>query len=226
MALAIPFLAGCQSPAVHSSGRATLLTAAEMDRVTASSAGAANQLEARALPPNAQALAIGATLAVSADGPVAGPPFLALLSPNYSGSRGSALATSGQSAETAGSNTSTISLPDSGVRIDAAVASTATGAPTSRAQTSLQFDGISIDRVDLVFGTAISSACCAPVLGAQASADGGGGPYAQELQGFPVSTIPGQVQGRVDIAAAASAVPLVNAGQIMALAAPHGVPAP
>ena len=87
---------------------------------------------------------------------------------------------------------------------------------------SLQFYGLSIGHVDLAFGTATAAACCAPVLAAQVTANGGaGGPYSQEIKAFPLSATPGQIQSRADIAVISSSLPLLNAGQMMSLS-PRG----
>jgi len=206
--------------------KARLLTPAEMDRVTvgAVSAVAKNQVEAQALGAGAaQTTASASTLASSA-GPVAGAPF-AYLSSNYSSSQATASAIGGQLAESSGSSHISVAA-NGGAQIDAAGTAIAAGGERSQAQVSLQFSGLSIGHVDLAFGTATAAACCAPVLAAQVTANGrAGGPYSQEAQAFPLSTIPGQVQSRADIAVVSSSLPIVNAGQMMSVS-PRGPPFP
>lgn len=206
--------------------KARLLTPAEMDQVTvgAVSAVAENQVEAQALGAGAAQTTTSASTLASSTGPVAGAPF-AYLSSNYSSSQATASAIGGQLAETSGSSHISVAA-NGGAQIDAAGTAIAAGGERSQAQVSLQFYGLSIGHVDLAFGTATAAACCAPLLAAQVTANGrAGGPYSQEAQAFPLSTIPGQVQSRADIAVVSSSLPIVNAGQMMSLS-PRGSPFP
>ena len=206
--------------------KARLLTPAEMDRVTvgADSAVAENQVEAQALGAGAAKTTASASTLASSTGPVAGAPF-AYLNSNYSSSQATASAIGGQLAESSGSSHISVAA-NGGAQIDAAGTAIAAGGERSQAQVSLQFYGLSIGHVDLAFGTATAAACCAPLLAAQVTANGwAGGPYSQEAQAFPLSTIPGQVQSRADIAIVSSSLPIVNAGQMMSLS-PRGPPFP
>jgi hypothetical protein len=206
--------------------KARLLTPAEMDRVTvgAVSAVAENQVKAQALGAGAAQTTASASTRASSTGPVAGAPF-AYLSSNYSSSQATASAIGRQLAESSGSSHISVAAT-SGVQINAAGTSIAAGGERSQAQVSLQFYGLSIGHVDLAFGTATAAACCAPLLAAQVTANGrAGGSYSQEAQAFPLSTIPGQVQSRADIAVVSSSLPIVNAGQMMSLS-PRGPPFP
>jgi hypothetical protein len=208
--------------------KAKLLTAAEMDRVTVGArVSVENEVEAQALAAGAgaaQTTASASTLAVSGSSPVAGPPF-AYFSSNYSNSQATTAAIGGQLAEISGSSHISVAA-NGGARIDAAGTALAAGGDRSQAQVSLQFYGLSIGHVDLAFGTVVAAACCAPVLAAQVTANGGaGGRYSQELQAFPLSATPGQVQSRTDIAVVSSSLPLVSAGQMMSLS-PRASPFP
>jgi hypothetical protein len=206
--------------------KARLLTPAEMDRVTvgADTAVAENQVEAQALGAGAAQTTASASTLASSTGPVAGAPF-AYLNSNYSSSQATASAIGGQLAESSGSSHISVAA-NGGAQIDAAGTAIAAGGERSQAQVSLQFYGLSIGHVDLAFGTATAAACCAPLLAAQVTANGwAGGPYSQEAQAFPLSTIPGQVQSRADIAIVSSSLPIVNAGQMMSLS-PRGPPFP
>ena len=200
--------------------KARLLTPAEMDRVTVGSAVAENQVEAQALGAGAAKTTASASTLASSTGPVAGAPF-AYLNSNYSSSQATASAIGGQLAESSGSSHISVAA-NGGAQIDAAGTAIAAGGERSQAQVSLQFYGLSIGHVDLAFGTATAAACCAPLLAAQVTANGwAGGPYSQEAQAFPLSTIPGQVQSRADIAIVSSSLPIVNTGQMMSLS-PRG----
>jgi hypothetical protein len=218
--LAIPMLAGCEAIAVPSSGGTRLLTAAEMDQVTVGSAGAAIDVAARALPPATSAATLANTLAVSGSSPAGGQPSL-----NYSDSQLAASATSGQLAGVNGSTHTSVSSANGGASIDATGAGTAAGGPASHAQLSMQFFGFSTSRADLVFGTAVAGACCAPVVGAQVMANGAaGGPYSMQLQGYTRSDTAGQAQSKVDIAVASSATPIAPPGQTIGLLTGRGSP--
>lgn len=210
--------------------RTKLLTAPEMERVTAGgvSVVAENQVEAQALAPGAglaQTTTSTRTLAVSNSSPVPGLPF-ADLSSNYSNSQATASAVGRQLAEASGSSHTSVIAKGGGAQIDAAGAASAIGGDQSQAQLSLQFYGLSIGHVDLAFGTVAATSCCAPVLTAQVTADGvAGGGYSQTIRASPVSTIPGQVQSRVDIAVVSSSLPLLDAGHVMSFG-PRGFPSP
>jgi hypothetical protein len=205
--------------------KARLLTAAEMDRVIVGEVGAVamNQVEAHALPPRAQTAGLASTMAISSRSPIAGPPF-AYLSSNYSSSQAMASAISGEFAEASGSSHISVAA-DGGARIDAAGSAVAVGGEASHAQMSVRFYGLSVGHVDFVFGTVTAAACCAPVLAAQVTANGGaGGLYSQEMRAFPLSAIPGQVESRADIAVASSSLPLMAPGQFMSLFNPRSLP--
>jgi len=217
MGLAIPMLAGCAATPSHSSRGPTLLTATEMDRVTVGAVGAIAESEivAHALPPAAQAAGSADTLAVSSNGPIAGAPFLSHLSSNYSAAEATASAFSGQLAETSGSSHIFVSGASSWAWGDAAGVTIAAGGAVNQARISLQLNGFSIGPVTVFLGSAVAAACCAAMLQAQVTADGGGGPFSKELIGNPVSAIPGQLQSRLDIAVVASSLPLLDPGQMM-----------
>jgi hypothetical protein len=219
--LAIPILAGCEANTVQLSRGTRLLTAGEMDRLTAGSADAAIDIAALALPPDPQTSTSASTLAISGSTPVASPPF-GVLSLNSSTVEGVASATSGQFAGVNGASHLSIAGVSDGASIDATGASSAAGAETSQAQLSMKFYGFTIGRVDLALGTAIATACCAPAVDAQVAANrGAGGPYSIGLQGYSLSDTPGQAQSRVDIAVASSRLPLVDQGQVMGLLTPN-----
>ena len=97
----------------------------------------------------------------------------------------------------------------------------AAGSGSSASQINMQFYGLSIGRtVDLVFGTAVASACCAPVRRAQTTADGSGGRYSRSIAAFPVTVVPGQLRSRIDMSLVASLLPVLDAGQVSAQIGP------
>jgi hypothetical protein len=220
--LVIPLavLFGCELSATPGTRGMRVLATTELDRITVGSAGASIDLAAYALPPAAQTVASTNTLAISGSSPVVGPPFLGNLSKNFSTSQGIASASSSQQAQTVGSSHTSVSGTNGGAAIDAVGASLAAG--PGQTELSLQFQGFSTARADLVYGTAIATACCAPGLSAQVAASGeAGGPYSAELQVHPRSDQPGQVQSRVDIAVVSSALPIIDPGQMMSLLTPR-----
>jgi len=108
-----------------------------------------------------------------------------------------------------------------GASIDTESLANAAGSGSSASQINMQFYGLSIGRaVDLVFGTAVASACCAPVRSARTTAEGSGGGYSRSIEAITVAIVPGQVQSRIDISVVASSLPLLDAGQVSALIGP------
>ena len=218
LVIPLAMLFGCELSPVPSTSGMRVLATPELDRITVGSASASIDLAGYALPPAAQTAASTITLAISGSGMAAGPPFLNSLSKNFSTSQGIASATSSQLAQTTGSSHTSVSGTNGGAAIDAVGASLAAGPGLGQTELSLQFQGFSTARADLVYGTAIATACCAPGLSAQVAVGGeAGGPYSAELQAHPRADQPGQVQSRVDIAVTSSAFPIIDPGQMMSL---------
>ena len=218
--LTIAMLAGCETTAIRTSGRARPLTGTEMDQVSAGSASAMSNVDASALGSAPQTATSGSTLASSGN-LVSALPFLGYLTLNYANSQAAASASNALLTEANGSIDVAVDGGGGGASINAASSAIAAGSGTSHAQINMQFYGISIGRgVDLVFGSAVATACCAPILGAQSTADGVGGGYWRKLQASSVSVAPGQVQSRVDISVVSSALPNLDAGLVSALIAP------
>ncbi len=225
LVIPLAMLFGCELSAMPGTSGMRVLATPELDRITAGSASASIDLAAYALPPAAQTVASSSTLAASGSSLAAGPPLLNNLSTNLSTSQGIASASSGQLAQTTGSSHTAVSGTNGGAVIDAAGASLATGPGLGQTGLSLQFQGFSTARVDLVYGTAIATACCAAGLSAQVAVTGeAGGPYTAELQAHARSDQPGQVQSRVDMAVISSAFPIIDAGQMMSLLTPRASP--
>jgi hypothetical protein len=223
--LTLAILAGCALNLTPGSSEMRALATAELDRITVGSAGASIELAASALPPAAQTTASTHTLAIAGSGSLAGPPFLGNLSENFSTSQGAASATSGQLAQTSGSSNTSVSGVNGGAAIEATATSLAAGGEMGRTQVNFQFQGFSTARADLVYGTASATACCAPALSAGVTADAqAGGRYSAKLQANYNSGGSDQVQSRVDLAVASSALPIVDPGQIMSLQTPRGSP--
>jgi hypothetical protein len=201
------------------------LTTPELDRITAGTATASVDIAANALPPAARTATSTETIAIAGSNPAATPPFLSMLSTNYSMSQGAGSAASGELAETTGSSRTAVASPNGGAAVDASGASIAAGGGMGQTQLSFQFQGFSTARADLVYGTAVATACCAPASTAQVTVDSQtGGPYSAKLESQPQSAQPGQVQSRVDIVVVSSALPIIDPGQAMVLVTPRGSP--
>jgi hypothetical protein len=223
--LAIPMVSGCAATAVHSSGEYRPLTATEMDQITLGSARAINDAEAHAFGSGSQVFASTSTMVSSGSSTLADASFLNSAGSNFVNSQVNASAGNSQSVEASGSSHVHVDSANGGASIDARGTGSAWGGGTSRAEVSMQFYGVSTNRADLVFGSAAAVSCCAPFAEAQVKiASGAGGQYSRELRGAPVSDIPSQVQSRVDIAVASSALPIVDPGQMSGLLTPRGSP--
>jgi hypothetical protein len=212
-------VAGCGTTAIQGRGVPRLLTGIEMDEVSAGSATAKANTRAVALGIVPQTTAATNTLA-STGIPRSAPPFLNLLTLNYASSQAVATASNAWLTVADGSTNVAVDGGGGGAKIDAATTARAAGSGTSQAQIYLQFYGLSLGRVDLVFGTVIAAACCSPSLRAQTTADGTGGGYWSQLKAYPISVVSGQVQSTVDISVVSSALPILGAGQVSALIAP------
>ena len=216
MVLAMLMVAGCETTTIQRPGGGRILTGFEMDQVTAGSAAVANDAAARAVGSAPQTTAAGTASAYSGHSPIAGIPFL-----NYASSQTMASAKNGEFAQASLSTRVSVESANGGASIDATAAGTAAGGGTSHPQVTTQFYGVSTNRADIVFGSVDAVACCGPFVGAQVDVDSGaGGPYWRELRGAPVSDIPGQVQSRVDIAIASSALPILDPAQVLVARAP------
>lgn len=218
LVLATVVVTGCENVATERPGGVRLLAESEMDTVTAGSALATNQVEADALGYAVQTTAFSSTLADSGGSPIVAPPFVRIL--NYASSQAGASASNGSFAQAGGSSQIQVDA-SGGAWINAAASAANMGSNNGHAEVNIQFVGISIGHVDLVYGSVVATACCGPSGRAQAGAEfGGGGPYTSGLQGMPISDIPGQVQGRIDAAVASSTLPLLDAGQALTVTAP------
>jgi hypothetical protein len=211
LVLAIPLVAGCETTTLRNSGRARILTGAEMDRISAGAAVAVNEATARALGAAPQTAVSATTQTNSGGSPIAGAPFL-----NYATSRAMASAGNGELVQAGVSSQISVDGANGGARIDAAATGAVAGNATSHAQVSTQTYAISTIRADLAFGSVSASACCGSAAEAQVKADSrAGGPYSREIHGAALSDAPGQVQRKVDIAIVSSALPVLDPAQLL-----------
>ncbi len=209
---------GAANP-IQSFGGSRSLTEIEMDQISAGSSDAISNATATAIGPGPQTIALTNTLASSGT-PVSALPFVGLITLHYAMSQAVASASNAPSTQADGSTRTAVNGGGGGAAINSTSSATASGSEASHAQINMEFQGLSIGRVDLVFGTAVATACCAPSIAAHTTADGAGGGYWRQLQASPIPTVPGQVQSRVDISVVSSALPILDAGQVSTLAAP------
>jgi hypothetical protein len=212
-------LSGCETVADSSPGGPRQLSEIEMDQVSVGSALATGVVMASALGLEPQTATSTKTVAISGE-LVSAFPF-SFLTANYAWSQTAAAADNGFLSQANGSTRIGVAGAGGGASIAADSWATAAGSLAGQAQINMQFYGLSIGRVDLVFGTAIAAACCAPGLFAQSIAEGAAGGYWRQLRAFPVSILPGQTQSRVDISVVSSGLPLLDAGQVSAQIAPN-----
>jgi hypothetical protein len=210
--LATTFLAGCQTTVVQHSGGKRILTGSEMDKVTAGSAGAANDATARAVGLDAQTNVLGSASAYSGTGPIAGAPFL-----YYANSAAIASAGSDKLSATGLFSETSVDGRNGG----ASIAATAAGVGTSRAQVTAEFYGISTNRADIVFGSIAAVACCGSGIEAEVNVNSRtGGLYSRELRAMRTSDTPGQVRNTVDVSVVSSTLPILDPAQVFSAGAP------
>jgi hypothetical protein len=219
MIVAAAVLSGCEEAEFQRSGGPTVLTETQMDRVSAGTAAAVSSVQAFAVGAAPQTSASTSTLA-NAGTPMTAQPFLQQSSLNYASVQGTASAANGSLTDANGSTQIGVNGGGGGASIEAATVSMAAGSTSSQTQINMQFYGVSIGHVDLVFGTATAAACCAPTLEAQVTAEGSGGGYLREYKASPITDNPGQVQSRVDISIISSALPILDTGQASVLVGP------
>jgi len=213
--LALTMVGGCDVTAIQQSGGARILTGFEMDQVTAGSAVATNAAAGRGLGYAPDTAVLGTASAYSGNNSIASAPFL-----DYAVSQATASANGSNLAQTSLSSQISVDGVNGGVSIDAR----ASGTGMSQAQVTTQFHGISTNRTDFAFGSVAAVACCGTNAAVQVEVDGtAGGLYSREFRGVPVSSTPGQVQSRVDIAVASSALPLLDPAQMLVADAPARV---
>ncbi|HYZ40328.1 MAG TPA: hypothetical protein VE687_06835 [Stellaceae bacterium] len=186
-----------------------------MDAITAGSAVAGNDSAPRGIGSETHTAALGSTSAYSGVStsaysgisPILGIPFL-----NYGKSEASASASGNELAQTTLSSDVYVDGANGGASITA----TAAGIGTRRAQAIAQFNGISTNRADLVFGSVAAVACCGSASAARVNLDSStGGPYSKELRAMPASKVSGQAESRVDITVVSSALPILDQAEVL-----------
>jgi hypothetical protein len=209
--LALVMVAGCKTATIQSSSESRILTAVEMDQITAGLATARSEATAQSLGSAPRTAVSATTQTYSGSSPIAGASFV-----NYGTSKATAAASNGEFAQAALSSRIAVDGGNGGAWIDADVTGTAAGNGPNRAQVSTQTFGISTTRADLVFGSVAAVACCSSAAAARVKVDGGaGGAYSREYRGTSASDMQGEIQSRVDIAVVSSAQPILDPAQML-----------
>ena len=206
-------VAGCATAPLHSPAGRRLLSSTDMDQISAGSAAALSKADAFALGPAPETMAFATALSSSGYSVLA-QPFASPLSLNYASTQSVASAQGASFARADALSHIAVDGGGGGASITAMSMAMAGGSETSHAQIDMQFYALSIGRVDLTFGSAIATACCAPSLAAQTTADGDGGGYWRQLEASPISNVPGQPQSQIDISVVSSALPILEPGQV------------
>jgi hypothetical protein len=219
--VAIFLVAGCESATSVRSGDSAhrLLTDTEMDQISVGAAAAFGGAGATALGPSPVTTATTDTLTSSGE-PVSAKPFANLATSDYASSQTHALAANAPYSSANGSAQIAVSHASNSAAINASSVATAVGSGAGQAQIDLQFYGLSVGRVDLAFGSASATACCAASLAAQSAATAHGTGNWRQLKAAPLTDTPGQAQSRMDISIVSSTLPILDAGHVSALLAP------
>jgi hypothetical protein len=213
--LALVTVAGCKMTTIQSSGESRILTAVEMDQITAGSATARSEATAQSLGFAPQTAVSATTQTSSGTSPIAGAPFV-----NYGASKATAAASNGEFAQAALSSRISVDGGNGGAWIATDATGTTAGNGPNRAQVSTQTFGISTTRADLVFGSVAAVACCNSAA-ARADVDGGaGGAYSREFRGTSTSDMQGEIQSKADIAVVSSAQPLLDSAHMLVTGTP------
>jgi hypothetical protein len=221
--LAAAMVAGCATAALQTSGKARLLTADELDDISAGSAVAVSAADASGLGGAPVAVTNTSSLVSSGNpigNPIGPPSFANMATLNYAFSQALASASNAAVTQAAGSIQVGVVGSGGGATIAARSIAAAAGGSPGDAEINMQFYAISVGSVDLAFGSATATACCAPTRGAQTIVDTTGGGHWREAVAHPLGYVPGQIQSRIDIAVISSALPILDPGQASVLGAP------
>ncbi len=220
MFLASWWLAGCGGSAIGSAAGARPLSQTELDSITAGSATAVSNADARAAGAMPLTTTMTNTLTSSGVSP-SGVPFANPLISNYASAQTTAIAAAAPLTQTAGALQIAVAGQGGGASIDATSSASAAGSGRGRSAVDMQLYAMSIAGADIVFGSADAVACCAPLREATTTAAGAGGGNWHQISASPVSTDPGQTQSRVDISVDSSALPILDAGAASMLGGPN-----
>jgi hypothetical protein len=200
-------LAGCNTTDVQRFRTPRMLTSSDLEKITAGSSDARNEIIAYAVGAAPEATVSGTVSAFSGYTPIIGMPIS-----NYAVTQGKAFARGSERAET---------LLLSGLSVhhlnrEAELDGVAESSGNSRAEATTQFYGVSTKTADIVFGSIRAIACCDVTAGTQANVFSKlRGSYTTEVRNRPLVNRPGEPQSRLDLAVVSSTLPLLPAGQAL-----------
>jgi hypothetical protein len=200
-------LAGCNTTDAQRFRTPRILTSSDLEKITAGSSDARNEILAYAIGAAPEATVAGTVSAFSSDTPMSGMPISA-----YAAIQGIAFASGSERAETL--LFSHLSLDH--LNREAELDGVAVSSGNSRAEATTQFYGVSTKTADIVFGSIRAIACCDATAGTQANVFSKlSGSYTTEVRNRPLVNRPGERQSRLDLAVVSSTLPLLPAGQAL-----------
>jgi hypothetical protein len=200
-------LAGCNTTDVQRFRTPRMLTSSDLEKITAGSSDARNEIIAYAVGAAPEATVSGTVSAFSGYTPIIGMPIS-----NYAVTQGKAFARGSERAET---------LLLSGLSVhhlnrEAELDGVAESSGNSRAEATTQFYGVSTKTADIVFGSIRAIACCDVTAGTQANVFSKlRGSYTTEFRNSPLVNRPGEPQSRLDLAVVSSTLPLLPSSQAL-----------
>jgi hypothetical protein len=200
-------LTGCNTTDVQRFRTPRILTSSDLEKITAGSSDARNEILAYAVGAAPEATVSGTVSAFSADTPIMGMPIS-----NYATIQGVAFASGSERAETL--LLSHLSIDH--LKREAELDGVAVSSGNSRAEATTQFYGVSTKTADIVFGSIRAIACCDVTAGTQVDVFSKlSGSYTTEVRNRPLVNVPGERQSRLDLAVVSSTLPLLPPGQAL-----------
>jgi hypothetical protein len=200
-------LTACNTPDVQRFRTPRILTSSDLQKITAGSSEARNEILSYAVGAAPEATASEKVSAFSGDTAIIGMPIS-----NYAETQGKGFARGSERAETLLSSRLSIDHLNREAELDGIAVS----AGNSRAESTTQFYGVSTKTADIVFGSIRAIACCDVTAGTQVTVSSKLiGSYTTEVRNRPLVNKPGERQSRLDLAVVSSTLPLLPPGQAL-----------
>jgi hypothetical protein len=200
-------LTGCNITDAQRFRTPRILTNSDLEKITAGSSAARNEILADAIGAAPEAIVSGTVSAFSGDTPIIGMPIS-----NFAMTQGKAFASGSERAETLLLSHLSIDHLNREAELDGVAVSSG----NSLAEATTQFYGVSTKAADIVFGSIRSIACCDITAGTQVSVfSKSSGSYTTEVRNRPLVNRPGERQSRLDLAVVSSSLPLWPPGQAL-----------
>ena len=199
-------LTGCNTTDVQRFRTPRILTSSDLEKITAGSSDARNEILANAVGAAPEATVSGTVSAFSGDTPIIGMPIS-----NYATTQGIAFARGSEGAETLLLSHLSIDHLNREAELDGVAVSSG----DSRAEATTQFYGVSTKTADIVFGSIRAIACCDTAATQVNVFSKLSGLYTTEVRNRPLVNMPGERQSRLDLAVVSSTLPLLSPGQAL-----------